>query len=561
MAKYNSTLALDCIAADPTSTTLYGITSGWNRDSNEKNFLLVKSLPNPDHVSLTMWSMVSQADSAPFSYWRPPFRTVDCTVSSKGVFTAFFRNANYLSPGLNTIPVGIQYDPATQKWASIRTLPYYGWTTDLWTHTSFYMNNNGVETLVHILTDEWAQVIRFGVLNQAENFLQLAGIWTLDEKSQAYTSSDKLDTVPWRLFKWSEPYQDLGAFRKPRSQEHKKIFYVDGHLYMTYYNYPSNVTIDSFTFTDPTIPPPPSRKVFKGPEKFSSSYFFTGTQGNVTFLGGLGRYKKTNLTEEYSSFTMNLVDGVPQTPTVHISPFYNRTFTEFVEEYGMTRPTDTVAIHDNFVSVGGQLPGQTPFVVGLASEGIFEFSIVGKNGTTTLGMVEVIVPGFYSSISHRAQNLIDYSRELIYQQGNAKHESKTSEKIGIAAACFIGLFIIFKLSRGRKARNRAAAEAQQQEQQQQRQERRRRQQQQYGDIELNVRRTNAGIDATNPAVVAYEEQIANQYLTRESPLDFVATVDEINSPSVYEGNGAQLPKYSRYPRPDVDTSLSSGVQA
>lgn len=182
MAKYNSTLYLDCIAADPTSTTLYGITSGWNWHSNEKSFFLVKSLPNPDHVSFTMWSMMSEAESAPFSYWSPPFKSVDCAVSSKGVFTAFFRNGDYLTPGSSSIPVGVRYDPATQKWTSIRTLPHYGWTTDLMTHASFYMNNNGVETLVHILMDELARVIRFGVLNQAENFLQFASVWKLVSK-------------------------------------------------------------------------------------------------------------------------------------------------------------------------------------------------------------------------------------------------------------------------------------------------------------------------------------------------------------------------------------------
>jgi hypothetical protein len=73
------------------------------------------------------------------------------------------------------------------------------------------------------------------------------------------------------------------------------MIYADGHLYMMYYNSISNVTIDSFPFTNPTAPPPTARQVFKGPENFRSKYFFTGTRGNTTFLGGLGNYKKTNL--------------------------------------------------------------------------------------------------------------------------------------------------------------------------------------------------------------------------------------------------------------------------
>lgn len=260
---------------------------------------------------------------------------------------------------------------------------------------------------------------------------------------------------------------------------------------------------------------------------------------------------------------MDLADGVPQTPIVHTSPFYNRTFDEIDAKEGFNRSTGTVAIHDNFVSVGGNLPGQNPFVVGLASQGIFEFSIVGKNGTTDLGMVTVKTPGLYSGAFHRAQNLIDYvrDRDLRDRQANTESKLTTWEIIGIVVACIVGLFITIKLNGRRKATNRAAAEAQQQEQQQQRQERRRRQQEQFGDIELNVRGTNAVIRATDPAVIAYEEQIANQYLTRDSPPDFVAALDESNSPPVYEGDGVQLPEYSRHHRPDVVTSPSSSVQS
>ena len=173
----NSTVLLDCIATDPSSTALYGITNGLI--NSKEGFLLVKSIPNPDHLSLGMWSRVSFSQSEPFSYWKMPFGTVDCTVSSKGVFTAFFRNKDYISPKLADVPVGIRYNPETETWTSIRTSSLYGWDTDSAAHMSFYFNKNGVDTLVHVFTDDEGSVIRFGVLSETKKYLQLAGVWNL----------------------------------------------------------------------------------------------------------------------------------------------------------------------------------------------------------------------------------------------------------------------------------------------------------------------------------------------------------------------------------------------
>lgn len=257
---------------------------------------------------------------------------------------------------------------------------------------------------------------------------------------------------------------------------------------------------------------------------------------------------------------MNLVDGVPQTPEVHISPFYNHTFSSIPENHGDKRPVGTVAIHENFVSVGGQLPGQNPFVVGLTSGGVFEFSIVGKNGTSTLGMVEVMAPGLYISKPHPAQNLADYLRERRSQRTNDRRELTTLESFGIAVACFTGLFIIFKMISRRKMKNSAAAEARRQEQEQQRLERRRQQQEQYGDIELSTRGANARIGASDPAVIAYEEQIANQYITHDSRLDLSTSVGEPDLiTSACGSDDGQAPVYTRHPRPNVITSLGNGA--
>ncbi|KAF9148064.1 hypothetical protein BG015_010227 [Linnemannia schmuckeri] len=566
MSTYNSPLSLDCIAADSTSATLYGITSGWGHAENVKSILLVKSSPNPDHVSLGMWSMVSEAKSKPFSYWQPSFKSIDCSISSKGVFTAFFNNNRLLTPGSVSIPVGIRYDPETQEWTSIKTSPLYGWATDNWTHMSFYVSNGGVESLVHMLTDSENTIIRFGVLNEAESVLQLASVWVQNRTSGEYTSGKMLDTkqfVGTEWMEWREPYINLGAFGASHHEEQKRIIYANGHLYMMHYDYPDNITINSFPFTDPTTPPSTAPQTFKGPKNFDPSYFFTGTRGDTTFLGGLGRYRKTNLTEEYNSFTMDLLDGVPQSPVVHTSTFYNHTTNEFSEKYGEKLETGTVAIHENFVTVGGRLPGQHPFVVGLSSKGIYEFSIVGQNGTTTLGMVEVIAPGYFASVAHFALNLLDYTRSRNSRARNSEPKLTEGQKVGIALACLVGLFLIIKFNNRRKAKNYAAAEAQQQQQQQQQQE------QQSQDIELGARRTNVGrgaaaatttITMTNHAVISYEERIANQYFTSDPPPEFVASTDDPHSaPPAYARDESQVPEYSQHPRPNVVTSTGSNA--
>ncbi|KAF9126293.1 hypothetical protein BGX30_015303 [Mortierella sp. GBA39] len=550
MPTYNSPIGLDCIASDPTSTTLYGITTGWSYASNYvKSFLLVKSSPNPDHVSLDMWSMVSEEKSIPFSYWRPSFRSIDCSVSSKGVFTAFFNNGQLLTPGIVSTPVGIRYDPETQKWTSIKTSPSYGWATDDWTHTSFYINNGGVESLVHLLTDADSTVIRFGVLNEGKNVLQLASVWKQNWKTGEYESGGMLDTKRTQRDSYAEPYMGLEVFGKPHHSLQKKMIYANGRLYMMYYNHPENVTIDSIPFTDPAAPPSTNRQTFKGPDNFRPKYFFGGIRGNTTFLGGLGNYNKTKLGGGYSSFTMDLLDGIPQTPVVHTSPFYNHT----TNEYSSNGTARTVSIHENFVTVGGQLPGQNPFVVGLASEGIYEFSIVGVSGTTTLGLVNVIVPGLFSGINHNAKYLADYIKQKdIDDEYNAKKLTGL-EKFGIVVACFIGLFIFVKYNNIRKATKRAAAEAQQQQHQDQ-------------DMELGARRSTRGAavppTTTNLAMIAHEERIANQYFTSDPPPEFATSVDHSHSTHPeYAHDDSQIPEYSQHPRPNTVPSLGGGAQS
>ncbi|KAG9069793.1 hypothetical protein KI688_009118 [Linnemannia hyalina] len=480
----NSTVLLDCIATDPTSTALYGITNGLI--NGKEGFLLVKSLPNPDQLSLGMWSRVSFSQSRPFSYWKMPFGTVDCTVSSKGVFTAFFRNKDYISPKPADVPVGIRYDPETEAWTSIRTSSLYGWDTDSVAHMSFYVDRNGVDTLVHMFTDDVGSVIRFGVLSETKRYLHLAGIWNLNEILGEYTARNQIDLLPEPWFNRTDLPRP-GFFRKTRSQGRIKVVYAENHLYMMHHNYniSTNVVIESYPFTDPTASPSPNRQIFKGPDNFLSSYFFTGTRGGITFLGGIGQDNKTTTGQDYTSFTMDIVDGVAQTPIVSTSPFYDIT-TIFD---GNTTQTNDVAVHDNFVTLGGPLPGQTPYVVGLSSEGVYQFSTIGKNGTNALGSLDVVIPGYFRGTVPRNTTM-----ENIYYRDKAWARYITKGQVlAIIFGVTAGLFCCIMYSDHRnKLKRRAAEKRKEQERQylQQQQQEEQEQQEQY--VEMGLRSANMG---------------------------------------------------------------------
>ncbi|KAF9148067.1 hypothetical protein BG015_010230 [Linnemannia schmuckeri] len=437
-----------------------------------------------------MWSIVAFSQSAPFSYWNPPFGTVDCFVSGKGVFTAFFRNKDHISPKPANVPVGVRYDPETDRWTSIRTSSIYGWNTDSVAHMSFYVNMNGVGTLIHMFTDAWIAVVRFGVVNESGKYLQLAGVWKLDETSGEYTISNNLGLLPKPWVSGADPPRP-GFFQKSRSPGRKKMVYAEGHLYLLYHNYDMNttVTIDSYLFTDPTAPPLPTRQIFKGSDKFLSSYFFAGTRGGTTFLGGLGEVNDISTPgQDYMSFTMDIVDGAPQSPTVSTSPFYN--FLTISD--GSSSEIKGVAVHDNFVTLGGQLPGQNPFIVGLASEGIYQFSTIGKNGTNVLGIMDVVIPKrFRGSVPRKT------TMEKFYDRDSVRPSDRSNaEVLWIIFGVTVGLFICIMFNDYRKRfKKRAAEEQQEQERQKQHEQVEQQRQEQY--VEMGVRGAFASTAATD----------------------------------------------------------------
>ncbi|KAF9087617.1 hypothetical protein BGX29_000746 [Mortierella sp. GBA35] len=317
---------------------LYGRSSNGRLDGvydPDRYVILVKSPANPDDLGEQTWSTVSVS------------RSVDCAVNSKGVFVAFFRIRQYLTPGPFTVPVGVRYDPETHAWSSIRTSPYYGWTSDLWNHKSFFVNKNGVESAVHLLTDEKGLVIRFGVLGEAHNVLQLAGVWKLDESLDKYYPSGLFDGLPWPTL---ERNRALGLFNKNpflMDSDRRHMVYANGHLYITRYS-SEDSAIFSFPFTDATTPPLSTFQTFFGPKRFYHDYFFAGIRGNSSYLGGIGSYNGTPCELRWKS------------------------------------------------------PVSTPFVVGLTTSEIYQFDAFGRNITAPPKMVDVELPGsYYNPILYR----------------------------------------------------------------------------------------------------------------------------------------------------------------
>ncbi|KAF9120695.1 hypothetical protein BGW39_011180 [Mortierella sp. 14UC] len=572
MTEHNSSLTIDCMATDPGSTTIYGIAKSWIE--NVESVVLLRSIPNPDHISAHMWTIVSSAPDKPLSYWGDtyrgrPFRSVDCTVSSKGAFLAFFRDGQYLTPGSVTVPVGVRYDPETQAWSSIKTSPYYGWTSDYWEHKSFYVNKDGVESAVHMLTDTESTVIRFGVVNEAKNVLQLAGVWKKGTTGQ-YTPGDISDSMLWMLIQPQAPYIGLATFESTFLAFQRRTMYANGHLYITQYKN-SNDIIESYPLTDPTAPPPPNNQVLKGPDGFVSDRFFSGTRGGSTYLGGIGKFNST--LKEYKTYTISNVNGAMQLGPVSTAPFYNYTTTDFGKsDWNMER----YAVYDSFLGVGGHLEGQDPFVVGLTTLGTYEFSINAKNISNDLGIMDVMIlsPMYYYSPSPMVLTLKEYYKQQRDNLYPTPHDFTAWEIAGIFFGTLIGLVLLVKYIRRRRRQapeNNESIESN---------ARGRRVAQEFAmgtltprtGLASGARSGPTGVAATtlHPSIThadiaAYESAVLNESGPSSDPSpEFVAPLDDSDDfphhatplpPPTYDDDSL-VPEYSRHPQSDVVIPIS-----
>ncbi|KAF9086586.1 hypothetical protein BGX29_001332, partial [Mortierella sp. GBA35] len=174
---------LDCIASNPNSSAIYGIGNAEEGSGNIAT-VLVRSNDNPSSISDINWSYLRSVSSGwgtGLHYKYSRYGDVDCAVRSSGAFTSFFYNPQFSVTGPALVPMGIQFnarlDPPTYIWGSIM----YGWTSANFVHQSFYIEKDGVDTVVHAVIDETASVIRFGLVNNVTGHLQLAAVWKLTD--------------------------------------------------------------------------------------------------------------------------------------------------------------------------------------------------------------------------------------------------------------------------------------------------------------------------------------------------------------------------------------------
>ncbi|KAG0296319.1 hypothetical protein BGZ96_009718 [Linnemannia gamsii] len=237
-------LVLDCIASDPTSSTasLYGIATATPSDPSNEYTVLVKSNPNPSDVKALQWTVVSMVKLSETAYRYPVPGTVACAVSSEEEFTAFFYDTTTRSmSGINSVAgpavvsVGVRYNPKS-GWKDIRgPSRFFGDKGDVdeglqmkYQQLAFYVPRaGGGEEVVMLLTDEYTSVVRFGVVDETTNTLQLAGVWKLKQDG-TYEKGALSDT-----FKRTTFILQPGVFPLMSNANSRQVAYGDGHLYFT----------------------------------------------------------------------------------------------------------------------------------------------------------------------------------------------------------------------------------------------------------------------------------------------------------------------------------------
>ncbi|KAG9069816.1 hypothetical protein KI688_009141 [Linnemannia hyalina] len=350
-------LELDCVATQQDTGTIYGIATASGNDNNGiygTYVVLVKSNASPTDLISLKWSVVSTTPAHDLSYVYPKFATVDCAVSSKGEFIALFPNFKLLTTKTQTIPMGVRYDPVSNSWSDNRGLPLYGWNSEPW-HQLFYTTGNGVESLVHLVTDHVGTVVRFGTVDTATNMLQLADIWkyNYNEKeyssgsfSDAFESSSENQRLTKNGFFWQWGYSAQRLFTPGPNQLYINPSWED--------------TIKSFPLASAVTASHTGTSTYSEQASFETSRFFSGTRGNLTtFVAAMGYFNGSQ-------------------PSIHNLTGAN--------SWGNDE------VHQNMITAGGRLPGQEPFAVAVSTYGLYELQLFGPSAGNLSGPISVTVP-------------------------------------------------------------------------------------------------------------------------------------------------------------------------
>ncbi|KAK3841694.1 MAG: hypothetical protein J3R72DRAFT_151125 [Linnemannia gamsii] len=289
---------LDCIAATPNSTVLYGIGKGessWDGDHT----VLYSSNDNPANATDITWKykgFVSRKIGPDDHYKYSRFGNVDCAISSSGEFTAFFYNPVYSVTGSSKlVPMGIQLDIDSERpkrlliWGNMM----YGWTSEHFVHQSFYIDKDGIATVVHAVMDETASVVRFGLVDRETGYLQLAAVWKLvDGRFMVGELTDRIPKLPNPK---ATTYKHRSKYAINSDQRH--MVYMNGTLYM--YS-DSTGLISSFPF--PNVLVTPTQKDLHQASPIANdtrNMFFQCTRQNSSYLSYLTQPARDPTTVRY----------------------------------------------------------------------------------------------------------------------------------------------------------------------------------------------------------------------------------------------------------------------
>ncbi|KAK3841653.1 MAG: hypothetical protein J3R72DRAFT_444660 [Linnemannia gamsii] len=454
------TLNLDCIASDPASSVFYGIANARSAENYTNEYtILVKSNTNPSNPGNLNWSIVSKVEISKTRYRYPLINTVVCAVSSGGEFSAFYYNPNSMTvTGPVLEPVGVRFDPkkeaeaaAGSGWSDIiGSSTKLAWTLRIMFPKVFYVRDtsSGAESVVLLLTDDFASVIRYGVVDEATNTLQLAGVWKM--KPDGTYEKGKLT----ELFEKNSHGLQQRIFTTWGYTGSRRVAYGDGHLYFTQRSYGiinnsnnepvSYQSLIVYPFTKATDDPVPGVVPIPMQDNaFYSDFFYgvrrsaagTGGGDDVPYLGGSGGY----YSNDYPSYTSN--STTQKIPTVFLLPLKS---TNGVNHHNLTHYRLS-----SFQPIGGHLPGQVPFAVISMTDGLYGVSLYadapGGGSSALTGPIDVSIMA--------EETINTWPRKdnpLLSESSNSKKESS---KVWWYMVAVVALGVgIFYWRRNRKAK-------------------------------------------------------------------------------------------------------------
>ncbi|KAF9931820.1 hypothetical protein FBU30_009516 [Linnemannia zychae] len=360
---------LDCIAVNPNSTILYGIGNA-ETDTGRILTLIFRSNINPANATDIVWKYDSIAydysnDTPHYKY--PRFGHVDCAVSSSGEFAAFFYNPQVgVTSRTKLVPMGIlseRISNGIKLWGSMM----YGWTSSHFVHQSFYIEKDGIETIVHAVMDETASVIRFGLVDRSTGNIQLAAVWKLIDGK--FMLGDLMDKIPNLPNPKATAYNSHYSEAPPFNHDQRHMVYMNGSIFLY-----SDATglISTFPFSSPMTTPPAMKDVAQALPMTDRqrNMVFQGVRGNTPYIGFMSRTGNYSWNSD-RSLTMQVT--TIDIPTASAPTTLKTTANFTMEAFGEYK--DALYLQ----AISGSEQGSIPFAVGLTTQGYYGISLGGAS--------------------------------------------------------------------------------------------------------------------------------------------------------------------------------------